>query len=244
MINNLSVLSIIPARGGSKGIPKKNVIEFCGKPLVAWTIEQALSSQYIDSVVVTTDDMEIARVSKSFGAEVPFLRPKEIAQDQSQIYESVIHCLDYFKENNKEFDLIVLLEPTSPLRDVYDMDKAIEKICMTNDIKSIVSVCLLGGTHPEYLVTLSKEKNFIRKYYGDKMGKLRRQEFYEVYYIVGCFAIFYPEYYRRNLGLYNSKTAGYPVSRYQSVDIDEKFDLIIGEAVIKYILDGRKSELK
>ncbi|MDD4750086.1 MAG: acylneuraminate cytidylyltransferase family protein, partial [Methanosarcinaceae archaeon] len=106
-----NILALIPARGGSKGLLRKNIIPLAGKPLIAWTIEQALECDYIDKLVVSTDDSEIAKISKDFGAEVPFLRPKELARDDSPTIETIKHAIEWFEKRNEHFDLFVLLEP-------------------------------------------------------------------------------------------------------------------------------------
>jgi CMP-N-acetylneuraminic acid synthetase len=120
------IIAIIPARGGSKGLPRKNIKLLLGKPLVAWTIEQAKNSKYVNKVVVSTEDKEIAEISRGYGAEVPFLRPKELARDDSPTIDAILHALNWFEESGEYFDIVVLLEPTSPLRDVEDKDKCVE----------------------------------------------------------------------------------------------------------------------
>ena len=141
MYKNNSFLAIVPARGGSKGLPGKNIKELCGKPLVAWSIEAGLKSKYVDEVMVSTDDEKIAEISKKYGANAPFLRPSELASDTATTFDAVKHTIDYYKnELKKEFDYIVLLEPTSPLREVCDIDRAIE-ILLESKADSIVGIC-------------------------------------------------------------------------------------------------------
>jgi len=122
MYKGKKILALIPARGGSKGLPGKNIKPLLGKPLIAWTIEQAKASKYVDRVVVSTDDDEIAEVAIRYGAEVPFLRPKELARDDSPTIDAILHALDFFSDKGERFDLLALLEPTSPLRDSEDID--------------------------------------------------------------------------------------------------------------------------
>lgn len=120
------VLGLIPARGGSKGIPGKNIRKIGGEPLIAKAIRVGLSSCHIDSVVVTTDDEEIARIARLFGARVPFMRPAELAKDSSRTIECVVHARDALLSMGEEYDAVALLQPTSPLRRVRDVDRAIE----------------------------------------------------------------------------------------------------------------------
>ena len=142
MINGKTVIAIIPARGGSKGLPGKNIKPLCGKPLIAWSIEAGLASQYIDEVMVSTDSEEIANIAREFGASVPFLRPVELASDTATTLDAVKHVIEYYEnECNRYFDYIVLLEPTSPLREKDDLDMMLEKISLIDaDFDAIVSL--------------------------------------------------------------------------------------------------------
>ncbi len=161
-----NITAIIMARGGSKGIPGKNIIDFCGKPLIAWTIEQALVSKYLDRIVVSTEDKEIAEISIKYGADIPFVRPKELAEDNAKGIDVVLHATDWFRENDKrkQYDLIILLQPTSPLRITEDTDKAIEFLFL-KEAKAIVSVCEVDH-HPLWANTLPEDgcmKNLLDK---------------------------------------------------------------------------------
>ena len=164
MYKGETILGLIPARGGSKGLPRKNIKLLLGKPLIAWTIEQALASKYLDKVVVSTDDEEIAKISKKYGAEVPFIRPKELATDKTKGIDVVLHTIRWMEENGKSYDFLMLLQSTSPLRTFEDMDKAIELLFLKK-AKAIVSVCEVEH-HPYWSNTLPEDgcmKNFIRK---------------------------------------------------------------------------------
>lgn len=149
------VLGLIPARGGSKGIPRKNIRSIGGKPLVAWTIEAAIDSKFIDCVVVTTDDNEIAEVSRKYGAEVPFIRPQEHAQDDSLRNEVVLHALMELDG----YDYVILLQPTSPLRSSCDIDEAFDLFLQSN-AKSCVSVMEQHPT-PEWMFKMNDEKRIV-----------------------------------------------------------------------------------
>ena len=127
MYKDKKILAIIPARGGSKGLPGKNVKPLLGKPLIGWTIEQALTSKYIDEIFVSTDSREIADVAETFGVQVPDLRPEELANDTASSMDFILYTLHLLEKRGKNFSYIVLLEPTSPLRDVMDIDYAIEQ---------------------------------------------------------------------------------------------------------------------
>lgn len=175
-------LAIIPARGGSKGIAKKNLVKVKGRPLIAYTIEPALKSRYIDRIIVSTDDVEISRVSKEYGAEVPFLRPNELATDEAKTIEAVLYTLEQLKES---YDYVVLLQPTQPLRTTEQIDAAIEQI-IDEKQENLVSVELL-------------EKNPImfREIVGEGVlqpllkenSTVRRQDFKSYYYVNGLIYI-------------------------------------------------------
>jgi N-acylneuraminate cytidylyltransferase len=141
MYKNLRILAVIPARGGSKGIPKKNIKQLCGKPLIVYSIKAALASTYIDRTIVSTDNEEIAEVSRRAGAEVPFLRPAEFAQDLTPDTPVFEHCLQWLKEKeNFVPEFIVHLRPTGPLRTAEEIDKAIELLALHPEADSIRSV--------------------------------------------------------------------------------------------------------
>ena len=141
----MSLVALIPARGGSKGIPRKNIRELCGKPLIAWTIEAAQKSNYIDRLIVSTEDEEIADISRSYGADVPFIRPAELAMDDTPGIEPVLHALDLLPE----FDQILLLQPTSPLRTAEDID-GIVQMCREQQAPAAVSICE-SSKHPNWM---------------------------------------------------------------------------------------------
>ena len=127
LIDGKTVLAIIPARGGSKGVPRKNIKNLCGKPLITWTIEEALKSKYIDRLVVSTEDEEIAEISRKHGAEIPFLRPIELAKDDTPGIEPLLHCI-YWLKNNENYspDYVCTLQCTSPFRNSKHIDEALE----------------------------------------------------------------------------------------------------------------------
>ena len=137
---SFNVLALVPARIGSKRIPHKNIKNLCGKPLIAWTIDAAKKSKYVDKIIVSTDDKEIARISKNYGAEIPFIRPYRISKDDSKSIDVVIHALS----NLQKFDWLLFLQPTSPLRRKIDIDN-IFKFCFKHQASSAVSVYKLNS---------------------------------------------------------------------------------------------------
>lgn len=239
MIENKRIISIIPARGGSKGVPRKNIKQLLGKPLIAWTIEEAKSSKYIDRVVVSTDDEEIAEKSKKYGAEVPFLRPEELATDDAKTIDVILHALNWLKTRENYYDFLVLLEPTSPLRDVEDIDKCIEILIGNPKAEAIVGVAKLESTHPEFNVAINDE-GFIRKSNGTTDFKvLRRQDLEDAYFFEGSIYISEVETLKQKRTFYHKSTLGYVVPKYKSLEVDELCDFICIEALMKAKKEGR-----
>jgi len=232
MYKGKNILGLIPARGGSKGLPRKNIKPLLGKPLIAWTIEQALASEYLDKVIVSTDEKEIADISKKYGAEVPFIRPKELAEDNAKGIDVVLHAIDWLKENNKQkqYDLIMLLQPTSPLRITEDIDKAIE-LLFSKDAKAIVSVCEVDY-HPLWSNTLPEDgcmKDFIRKEIINK----NRQELPIFYRLNGAIYLTYCKYLKERKSFFGKETFAYIMPKSRSVDIDNEIDFKLAEILIK-----------
>ncbi len=126
MIGKIKILAVIPARGGSKRLPRKNIRNLCGKPLIAWTIESALSSKYIDKIIVSTDDKEIAEISERYGPMIPFIRPRELSTQNAKNIHVARHALGWFYGKREFYEAVVVLQPTSPLSDTSDIDNAIE----------------------------------------------------------------------------------------------------------------------
>ena len=224
-------LAIIPARGGSKGLPGKNTRPLCGKPLIAWTIEQALQSGAFDTVVVSTDSEEIAAVASSYGADVPFLRPAELATDTATSVDVVLHALDFYEGKGKRFDYVALLEPTSPLRKVQDLIKAKNTLSATEDVKSVVGVAMVESQHPAFLVTLNEGwiKPYIEGESKEAIDALRRQDICEFYFFEGSLYIAEVEYFKQIKAFYHAKTKGYVVEKWQSFEIDDICDFEIVE---------------
>ncbi len=143
MFQSKKIISFIGARGGSKGLKNKNILNLAGKPLIAWTVEASVQSRYIDRTIVSTDSPEIAAAAKDAGADVPFMRPDELATDKAPIILAMQHCLDWLEKNEGErYDYILRLQPTSPLRTVEHVDSAIENYFRnkTTDEDTLVSV--------------------------------------------------------------------------------------------------------
>lgn len=226
MFKGQKILALIPARGGSKGIKDKNIISINGKPLVAYSIEEGLKSKYVDMVLVSTDSEEIARISKEYGAEVPFLRPSEIAQDTSPTVEAINHALEVVNAE-RQFHSLILLQPTSPLRTCEDIDKAIELYFETN-CEGVVSVREVNETPilMRYINGEGKLKNVVEY---DK--SIRRQDLPKYYILNG--SIYISKISEENTADVNKLAIPFIMSKEKSIDIDELADVAKTEQYLK-----------
>lgn len=233
MIDGKTVIAIIPARAGSKGLPGKNVRLLCGKPLIAWSIESALKSRYIDEVLVSTDGDEIARVAADFGAKVPFRRPPELATDTATTLSAVKHALNYYRDQlRRRFDLVVLLEPTSPLREDTDIDRMLERLVeFWDDFDSIVSLGEIRE-HPSIMKRLTGDG--IEPYCSDLAPTTRRQDNFPAYYPYGVAYIVKVASLLEEKTFYTRRCMSYIIKRYQNYEIDDLYDFLCAEAVMKH----------
>lgn len=217
MYNGKKILGLIPARGGSKGIPNKNIVDVAGKPLIAYTIEAATASKYLDNVVVTTDSEIIATVSREYGASVPFLRPPYLSTDESKTIEAVIHALHTLKE---QFDYLVLLQPTHPLRKTKHIDEAIEQLINSNQT-SLVSVSKVIE-HPILMRTIDHQGNLHSLLRQN--STVRRQDFQDIYIVDGSIYINKINELSNETSL-NDNILSY-IMEDEVIDIDEEKDLV------------------
>tara|TARA_A100001035_G_scaffold265076_1_gene246923 strand:- start:84 stop:770 length:687 start_codon:yes stop_codon:yes gene_type:complete len=217
----MSIIALIPARGGSKGIPRKNIKLFCGKPLIYWSIKVALENKFIDRVIVSTEDKEIAQIAREYSAEVPFLRSKDLANDNSLTIDVVLNVLD----NLDDVKDILLLQPTSPLRRNEDLSSIFqfrEKCCSD----SAVSVCQSEKNLALYQEIDSKSR--IKPYFKDE--KILPRQLSKIKYIInGSMYLSTKESIIKNKSLITSNTVGYIMPEILSIDIDNQFDWEIAE---------------
>ena len=224
----MEIVAIIPARGGSKGIPRKNIKQLFGKPLIVWTIEHAKKSRYIGRITVSTEDKEISEISKKCGAEV-IERPEELAKDETPTIDVIFHVLEVIKAENFEPGLVVLLQPTSPLRNAQDIDNAIE-LFLKNDCESVVSVCEVE--HSLYW-SFEIENRYLKPIFGGKYLNMRRQDLPKVYTPNGAIYVSTPEILRKYKSFYCSKTIPYIMPPERSVDIDNEIDFMLAELLMR-----------
>jgi CMP-N-acetylneuraminic acid synthetase len=232
MINNKKVLALIPARGGSKGIKDKNIYPLYGKPLIAYSIDCAKRSKYIDEIVVSTDSIIIAEVAKNYGAYIPFLRPVELASDTAKSIDTVVHAIKWLEDHNEKFDIFVLLQPTSPLRTVEDLDGALEKFINSGE-KSLVAVSLVSD-NPILIRTINADGTMEKLL--DLQSTVRRQDMKNYYRVNGSIYINKVSEINADTSL-NDNEIPYIVKPENAIDIDEKKDLVLAEWYL-----GQKNE--
>ncbi len=224
-------LAIIPARGGSKRLPRKNVLDLGGKPLIAWSIEAARSCPFVDEVLVTTDDDEIAEVAKLYGANVPFLRPASLASDTATSFDTIRHAIDFYKhELGKEFDFVVLLQPTSPLRASLEVSNAIDLLSQ-KDADAIISVCEVDHS-PLWMNTLPSDLS-MDKFLRDEVKNVRSQDLPRNYRLNGAIYICRTSRLLTEMSFFISDNIfAYIMKKDVSVDIDDLSDFKMAQCLI------------
>lgn len=236
MYKNKRIIAIIPARGGSKGLPNKNILEIAGKPLITWTVEAALQSKLVDKVFVSTDSKMIAEVAERSGISVPFLRPKEFAQDSSPTYEAVLDVLQSFEKKGTFFDYVLVLEPTSPLRKKTDIDDSIRLLVDNDKFDTLVSVGEVQTENPVIVKKIS-ESGFVLPYINDQEKFHQRQQFPKAYFPYGVSYISKVDYYKTEKTFYSDNTTlPFYIDRWQNYEIDDAIDFEINELLIQKYL--------
>jgi len=233
MISGKRVIGIIPARGGSKGLPGKNLRSLCGKPLIGWTIEKANISMYLDVVLVTTDSLDISNVAREYGAQVPFLRPEHLADDLASTYDVVRHALDYYRNTkNQEFDYVVLLEPTSPLRADEDIDRMLTLLEEHEQkFDAIISVGEIAE-HPAIVKRIDGLE--ISSFCKDLTETTRRQDNIPAYFPYGVAYITKTSVLLEENTFYPRRCMPFQIERYQNYEIDDIYDFLCVENIMKF----------
>jgi len=221
MINGKKILGVIPAKANSKGLPGKNIKLFAGEPLIYWTINSAKNSKYIDNIIVSSEDPEIIKIANGYGISTPFVRPIELTKDDKSTIDVIIHAV----EQCPEFDLIVVLQPTSPLRRSVDIDKCIEMI--TNNSPFCVSVTKSKKT-PFWMYKLNEKKNLV-SLFPDNTLAFNRQELPITYELNGAVYVGLSELFLKEKSFINDSTVAYIMASENSVDIDDSLDFYFAE---------------
>jgi CMP-N,N'-diacetyllegionaminic acid synthase len=232
VINGKRVIAIIPARGGSKGLPGKNLRPLCGLPLIGWTVRKALGSGLLDLVMVSTDSPDIAGVAAEFGAEVPFLRPAALAADDASTYDVIRHALDHYRQAGQAFDYTLLLEPTSPLREDADVDAVLAKLdAHSAQFDSIVTLGQVGE-HPSIMKRLEALR--VEPFAPELRAAARRQDQQPAYFPYGVAYAAKTGVLLQENTFYTRRCMGFALKRYQNYEIDDLYDFLCVEAVMKH----------
>ena len=227
MIKNKSILAIIPARGGSKGLPGKNIIDIDGKPLFSYTYEQAKKSKYIDRIILSSDDNEIIEVAKNLGCEVPFKRPKNLALDTSGTRPVIFHALDQLSQ---DYDYVVILQVTSPLRLSQDIDKCIE-LCEQDKMPACVSVAEVDKPL-QWVFSLDKDHK-LKSVISDLKLPIRRQDATQHYAVNGAVYVAKVEWLISQEHFITDETVAHIMPKSRSIDIDAEADLVLFEYFLR-----------
>ncbi len=228
MYHGHSILALIPARGGSKGVPGKNIRPLAGRPLIAWTIEAARASRFVDRVVLSSDNEDICRIAAAYGCEVPFRRPKELARDDTPGIAPVLHALEALPG----FDYLVLLQPTSPFRSTADIDAAITR-CIDTGAPSVVSVTP-ASQHPSWMYHMDGDGRLV--HFLNEEPIARRQELPRIYALNGAIYVAHIPTLLTEKKLIGPGTIGYVMPRTRSLDIDTALDFDIAEVLARRLL--------
>lgn len=242
------ILGVIPARGGSKTIPKKNVKPLLGRPLIAYTIVPALKSKLLTRVIVSSDDKEIIKVSKRYGADVPFIRPKELAKDLSLALDVIKHAvLEVENQEGKNYDYVVMLQPTTPLRTTRDIDNALRKLIETG-ADSVISVVSVGAIHPVRMKRIDGDR--LVDYAEESVENMPKELLPPVYIRNGAIYAVKRDILVNTHSFKGDDCRPYVMPEEPSINIDSKMDFLLAETVmrkmkwdhIKLVESGRSSK--
>lgn len=233
MFHGKKVLALIPARSGSKRLPDKNILNLNGEPLIAWSIKAGLDSHYIDRVIVSTDSDVIADIARKFGADVPFMRPTELASDKATTTEVIKYNIEKLSDDNMKYDYVVLLQPTSPLRTTKHIDEALETM-WTHNADGVLSVCAVE--HPiEWTNTLPSNKSmdgFIKK---ENVNK-RSQDFQKRFRLNGAlYCLEIKRFLEEGKLFFDTGLVAYIMKTIDSIDVDTINDF----ELVKCIMQNR-----
>ncbi|EIJ42663.1 CMP-N-acetylneuraminic acid synthetase [Beggiatoa alba B18LD] len=225
MYKNYSFIAIIPARGGSKGVKRKNIRLLAGKPLITWTIQAAQQSKYLDRTILSSEDAEIIATARQCGCEVPFIRPAELALDETSGIEPIIHAIQTLSE---QYDYVVILQPTSPLRIASDIDQAIQR-CIDQQADFCVSVTE-AETHP-YWCFQQDEQGFLQPLFKDIPA--RRQDLPAMLTLNGAVYVAKVSAFLETRRLLTPQTIAYVMPKVRSLDIDTEADFLLAEYLLR-----------
>ena len=227
----MKVLGLIPARGGSKGVPRKNLKPLCGKPLLAYTAEAALASKYLSKVILSTDDAEIAELGRSLGVDVPFIRPAELAEDTTPTFPVVIHAVQHLENEGETFDAVCLLQPTNPLRTGADIDECV-RLLESTGADSVISVVRVPHQYNPKWVYWQNERGELSLSTGESAPTTRRQDLPDAFCRDGSIYVTCRNVLDDHGNLYGTNVQGYELDPRRCVNIDTNEDWELAERML------------
>lgn len=244
IINNANILAIIPARGGSKGIPKKNIKPFVGKPLIYYAIKlakEAKKSGLIVDHLVSTDSREIKLIAEKWGGRAPFLRPKELAADKSPMVDTIIHALNWWEKKNRDrIHSVLLLQPTHPLTTLKDIENAIEHY-LNNQTKEKCLISICDAQHIRLPTLYYKKGKYLEQAIKGLNPNTQRQAMRSLYWRNGGIYLTRRDLLLRKRMLVNERPLFYEVSKFYSADLDDIFDWVMAEFLLNYNITKRQN---
>jgi CMP-N-acetylneuraminic acid synthetase len=234
MINNKSILAIITARGGSKGVPGKNIKNLGGKPLIAWTIEAAKKSKYIDRLITTSDSNEIIKISEEYGSEAPFVRPSYLANDLSRQEDAISHAMEWVENNDKKYNYVLLLQPTSPFRDLDEINAVVEYFELNPKARSVLVV--KEAEKNPLMMNMLPEDHSMKDFIPKELRLKNRQELPTYYQINGSTCIAEWDHFMKEGSFLTSETYAYITDDIKGFDIDTVADYMLAEIYLEQLM--------
>ncbi|RED44290.1 cytidylyltransferase domain-containing protein [Aestuariispira insulae] len=230
MIENKKVLVVITARGGSKGLPGKNIKPLMGKPLIAYTIEAARDSHYVDRIIVSSDSQDIVDTAVAYGAEAPFIRPESLAGDLSKQEDAILHAMDWVEAEEGAYDYVMVLVPTTPLRDAAEVDACLEALVENDDAKAIFTV--RECDHHPWQANALPESQSMRDFIDPAIRTKNRQELPQFFQLSGSVCLSEWEHFRKEQSFLTDKTFAYLTDARNGLDIDNLKDFLLAEVYL------------
>lgn len=240
MYLNKSILCLVLARGGSKGIKNKNFTKILGKPLIEYSFDQIKKSKYIDHTIISTDSKNLIKIAEKNNIDVPFVRPNKLSKDNSKSEDAILHALKYLDKNKKNFDYVILIEPTSPLRSHKDIDGII-KFNIKNKFTTSVSVSDVSTCHPNFMYKVQNNK-ISKEFRSINYKHTPRQKNSKLYFMEGSLYISDVRHFKTKKSFTGKNTGGYIMPKWKSLEIDEPVDILILESLLKNIKDIEKNQ--
>lgn len=227
----MKALGIIPARGGSQGLPRKNIRLLCGKPLLQYTAEAALAAKHLSRIILSTEDEEIAEIGRTCGLEVPFRRPAELARDDTPTLSVMQHAVQWVEDRGELYDFICLLQPTNPLRKPEDIDACLTMLAQ-GEMDSVISVLPVPHDYNPHWVYLLDQEGLLRLSTGESTPYPRRQELPPAFHREGSVYVTRRDVLMKDNSLYGKRTIGYVMDPDRHVNIDGPDDWKVAEHLL------------